>query len=247
MVKIILHGTGAGHPSADRGASAASVTFENGAVLLLDTGEGCSRALLRDGVDPGSIGWTAISHMHADHWAGFPNLVMGWVLGGRTDPVEVFLPPETEEFFRNILIASYLVPERRSFAINFHALELFSLPDGWTLRPFRTSHLDKHRTTAEILGLSFPSFGYILEKNGQKIVFSQDLASESDLQAELPGAQLVICELAHINPARMLHLADKNGVKKVLFTHVPPDPPELPYMVTDVEWTVAHDGMTIKL
>lgn len=247
MVKIILHGTGAGHPSADRGASAASVTFENGDVLLLDTGEGCSRALLRDGIDLNNIGWVAISHMHADHWAGFPNLVMGWALNGRGRPVDVFLPPASEEFFRNILTASYLVPERRSFALNFHELGPCSLPDGWTLRPFRTSHLDKYRQSAEILDLSFPSFGYILENSGQKIVFSQDLASEDDLQLELPGAQLVICELAHINPGRMLQMAGEHGVKKVLFTHVPPDSPGLPDMAPDVDWAVAHDGLTVEL
>ncbi len=125
-MKIILHGTGAGHPSAERGASAASVIFSNGQVLLLDAGEGCSRAMLRDGLVLNNVVAVAISHTHADHWTGLTNLVMGWVLGKRSTPVDLYLPPNTVEFFQNVLKASYLLPERRGFEICYR--DLASVP-----------------------------------------------------------------------------------------------------------------------
>lgn len=245
MLRILLHGTGAGNPSGDRGASAASVAFGDGSILLLDAGEGCSRALLRDGVRLNDIAVVVVSHMHADHWAGLPNLVMGWSLGKRTAPVDLYLPPNSIEFFRTILRKSYVLPDRLDFPLRFQELDFLSLPDGFRLRPFATSHLEKYRAQAEELGLSYPAFGYALEGEGRKVLFSQDIGSEDDLIEELPGSELVICELAHADPARLLALAADAGVGRVVFTHVPPELPSMPAGDVGVEWCVATDGMAL--
>lgn len=247
MLQITLHGTGAGHPSGDRGASAATVRFNGGSVLLLDAGEGCSRALIRDGIALEDIVAAAISHMHADHWAGFPNLVMGWSLGNRTSPVDLYLPPGSIDFFRNVLEFSYILPERLGFPMHFHELNRFELPDGWALRPFRTTHLNGYSSHAERLGLSYPAYGYVLRNGDRKVVFSQDLASEDDLVPELPGAELVVCEMAHVDPARLIRLATDAGVGRVVFTHIPPDGPSLPEERDGIEWLVATDGLMLSL
>ena len=40
--------------------------------LLLDCGATSLIALKRLGIDPASIGWVALSHLHGDHFAGLP-------------------------------------------------------------------------------------------------------------------------------------------------------------------------------
>lgn len=245
MLRILLHGTGAGNPSGDRGASAASITFGDGSVLLLDAGEGCSRALLRDGIRLNDITTVAVSHMHADHWAGLPNLVMGWSLSKRTAPVDLYLPPGSIEFFRTILRTSYVLPERLDFPLHFHELCPIALPDDFRLRPFGTSHLEKYRAQAAEFKLSYPAFGYVLEREGMKLLFSQDIGSEDDLTEELSGSQLVVCELTHVDPARLLALAADAGVGRVVFTHVPPELPAMPSDDAGIEWSVGRDGMEL--
>lgn len=247
MARIILHGTGAGHPSGDRGASAATVGFSDGSRLLLDAGEGCSRAMIRDGLDLLDVSTVVVSHMHADHWAGIPNLVMGWALNGRTEPVDLYLPPGTETFFAEMLLTAYMTPRRLGFDIRYHELAPVSLPDGMRLRPFRTAHLDKYEDLARKHSLSFPSFGYVLECDSRKILFSQDIASEEDLRPELEGTELLICDMAHVDPSRVLALAAEHGVGRVIFTHVPPNPRNVIAPKNGPSWSVAYDGEHIAL
>lgn len=247
MAHIILHGTGAGNPSGDRGASAASVRFADGSVLLLDAGEGCSRAMLRDGLRLNDIATIAVSHTHADHWTGLPNLMMALSLGKRTDPIDLYVPPGSADFFRTVFQTSYILPERTGFELRLHDLGPVPLPDGFRLRPFATSHLDKLRDRAGELALPFPAFGYVLEREGRKILFSQDLGSEDDLAGELPGCDLVICELAHVDPARLLALASAAGVRNVVFTHVPPEMPDMSPAGRHPDWMVASDGTILSL
>ncbi len=78
-------------------------------------------------------------------------------------------------------------------------------------------------------------------------MFSQDLASENDLIPELIGAELVICELSHINPSRLLTLAQKNNVPRVVFTHVPPVLPVMPDEANGDIWSIAVDGDVVEL
>ncbi len=249
-MNIILHGTGAGTPSGNRGASAATVAFDGGSLLLIDAGEGCSRSMMRDGRNLNDVAVVAVSHMHADHWAGLPNLVMGWSIGQRHDPVDIYLPPRSLNFFRSALSSSLMLETRLPFELRMQELKTIPLSDEWRLRPFRTSHLDKYAEQAEAKSLPFPAFGFVLEREGRKIVFSQDLGSEADLEPELEGTELLICEAAHVDLRRTLELAREAGVSRLVFTHVPPEREsgfESLGREGSVEWSVAEEGVRIPL
>ena len=41
------------------------------APLLIDCGATSMPALKRAGIDPASLGWVALSHLHGDHFGGF--------------------------------------------------------------------------------------------------------------------------------------------------------------------------------
>ncbi|MGE3802244.1 MAG: MBL fold metallo-hydrolase [Candidatus Kapaibacterium sp.] len=250
-MNIILHGTGAGTPSGNRGASSATFRFDSGDVLLVDAGEGCSRAMIRDGRNLHEITTVVVSHMHVDHWTGLPNLVMAWIIGGREAPVDLYLPPRSLNFFRSILSNSWMLQKRLPFDLRLRELQPLQLPEEWSLRPFRTSHLDKFIGTEEADILSFPSFGFVLESGGRKILFSQDIGSEQDLDGEILGTELLICESAHVNLSHIVERARDAGVSRLIFTHIPPEREGAFEKITldggGLDWSVAEDGLIIPL
>ena len=249
-MNVLFHGTGSGYPSATRGASAASLLFSDSRSLLIDAGEGCSRAMLRDGLELNNVTNVVISHTHADHWTGLPNLVMGWVLHKRRTPVHLFLPPKSHELIRLALEKSWLLESRRSFELVIENLQSIDLPDRWNLRPFRTTHLDKYTHQVAQKSLPFPSYGFVVESPEKKILFSQDIASESDIASELIGADIVVCESAHVDLVQVLSLAEEASVSKVIFTHIPPyREEELRHLKKreKVDWICAEDGMVLSL
>ncbi len=244
-MRIVFHGTGAGEPSADRGASALSVASANGDILLLDAGEACSRAMIRDGIDLRRITTVAISHTHADHWCGLPALLVAWAMARRTEPVDLYLPPGSLDFFDTIFTTSYTLPDRLPFSLNFHELAPFVLGDDWEVTPFPTTHLDRYKGIAGEHGIPYPAFGYQLTHGERRVIFSQDIGSVNDLAGIMAGAELVVCEATHIEPRELLLLAREKNVKHVVFTHIPPDESNMPNideMFDGVTWQIVRDG-----
>lgn len=246
-MNLTLHGTGAGEPGGDRLASAASARFDDGSLLLLDAGEGCSRAMLRDGVDPQRVATVAISHMHADHWCGYPNLLMAWVGGKREEPVTVHVPPGMRDFFEQLHHASYLFRERLTFDLEYRDLAPFDLRDGWRVEPFPTTHLESVEELAAKYHSPTTAYGYLLMKEARKIVLSQDIKREEDLHPVIDGAELLICEAAHVKPENILTMARRHGVKKVIFTHIPPRDVEFPERFEGIDWSIARDGERVAI
>lgn len=243
---LTLHGTGAGVPSADRSASALSATFADGSVVLFDAGEGCSRPMLRDGVDLDRITTVAISHLHPDHWLGLPNLVIVWAVNRRPGSVRILVPPGSEQLVRDILLRSYIFPEWLTTRLDVQALSAFDMPDGWRATPFATTHLAPYLELSRRYGNPPEAFGYLLQNGERRVVLSQDIGSVVDLEPHVAGAELLVCEAAHIDPLRVLELAADLSVARVVFTHVPPVV-SFPATFAGVRWSVASEGERIEL
>lgn len=249
---LTLHGTGAGAPNGDRMASALSATFNDGSVVLFDCGEAASRSMLRDGVDPTRVASVLISHFHPDHWTGLPQLCIALEISKRTAPLFVHHPPGSEPFLRNVLLHSHLFLEELPFVVNFRAvapgmLATVTLPDGWSAEFFPTTHFARSAERARRHGLPDTAYGYLLRNGGRRVVLSQDIGSENDLVEVMEGAELLVCESAHINAENLLALASERGVKRVVFTHVPPTGASFPESFEGIEWSVASDGERIEL
>lgn len=244
---LTLHGTGAGDPGGDRMASALTATFDDGSIVLFDAGEGCSRAMLRDGIDLMRIDAVAISHMHADHWAGMPNLLMAWSVNKRREPVVIYIPEGTADFFERILTISYNFRERLTYEVTYVTHRSFPLREGWSASTFATHHLDSVREFAEKHHVPTTAFGYLLTNGDRKIVLSQDIGGIDDLRGVIDDAELLVCESAHVEPREALDRARDARVRRVIFTHVPPTPPAFPDDFSGVEWSVASDGDRLDL
>src|SRR6266849_3195254 len=93
--QIVLLGTGTPRPDPQRSGPATAIVV-NGTPYLVDAGPGVVRraaAAYRKGVTaigPAAAGLRTVflTHLHADHTAGYPDLILTpWILG-RTQPID---------------------------------------------------------------------------------------------------------------------------------------------------------------
>lgn len=243
---LTLHGTGAGIPNRHRLASCISARFANGDRVVFDVGEGASRAMVRDGVDLDSIVTVAVSHMHADHWAGLPGLLTAWNAFDRVRPVDLFLPPGTEDFFARLFLEALQFPQKRAFELHAHRLRDVDLPDGWRLEPFATTHVDRLRDAAREHGIVPTAHGYRLRNGERSVVISADIGAVDDLNGQMDDADLLICESSHVEPLHVLEAASTAGVRRLIFTHVA-DEQSFPIHYDALNWCVAVDGYQVPV
>lgn len=252
-VEVVFHGTGAGHPSADRGASCTS--FRSGdTTVVVDAGEGATRAMMRDGIDLQSIDFLFLSHYHPDHWTGIPSLVMAWALTARHSPVTLFVPTGSAEFVERVLQYSWLGIRPMDYQLSIEEYEASDrLQAGsFELIPCATSHLKKYEAEGEIQGLAGPAYGVTLLCDTVKIHATQDIGSESDLEILVDDLDLLICEASHADPRSVIRMASDRKCRRIIFTHIPPDREELIGLVEaenkgkgSTEVIVAYDGRSI--
>ncbi len=102
QTRVVMLGTGTPNADPDRSGPAVAIVV-NGASYLVDAGPGIvRRAALAQRVDsipalaPAKLERVFITHLHSDHTAGLPDLILTpWVLE-RAVPLEVYGPPRTK-------------------------------------------------------------------------------------------------------------------------------------------------------
>jgi hypothetical protein len=91
----------------------------------------------------------------------------------------------------------------------------------------------------------------VVEQQGNRVLFTQDVGSEEDVLPLVAGCSLVVCEAAHIDPYRIIDRASANAVPHVVFTHIPPDREEEMRAVqaqeSGTQVRIAEDGFQLAL
>ena len=106
MIDVCLVGTGGTVPLPGR-ALAAGLVRVGGRMLLIDCGEGTQVAMRAPGWGFGGLEAIMLTHVHADHVAGLPGLLLTLGLSGRTAPLDVYGAKWTLEVTRALTV---LVP-----------------------------------------------------------------------------------------------------------------------------------------
>jgi len=109
--RIVLLGTGNPKPDPDRSGPATAIVV-NGSAYLIDFGPGVVRraaaAVMDRGVsalEPTNLRVVFVTHLHSDHTAGYPDLILTpWVMG-RSVPLEVYGPKGIKAMTGHILAA----------------------------------------------------------------------------------------------------------------------------------------------
>jgi ribonuclease Z len=224
-VKIKFLGTGSGKTSLNRYHSSFLITSSNNN-LLVDCGDGISKAILRQNIDFNSINSILISHFHADHFSGLPSLITQMKLISRKNDLAIFVHRSEKDFLVDFIFHTYLFKERMTFN-----LKIISFDEGAELKlngslsfvSRLNSHLDKYRKYDKENKLSFASLSFLFKDYENSVVYSGDVGGESDLYLFDQRVDWFIAETTHINKENILDLHDKSNPSKLILTHIGDD------------------------
>lgn len=198
--KIVLLGTGTPNAEPDRsGPSVAIIVGDRS--YLVDFGPGVVRravAAFQSGIKElavQNLTRAFLTHLHSDHAAGYPDLILTpWVLG-REEPLEAYGPPELASMTKSLLLAynedileriSGLQPSNSTgFNVNAHEIEPgFTYDDKYiNVEAFAVNHG------------SLSAFGYKFYAPDRTITISGDTAPYDGIVENYRGSDVLIHEV----------------------------------------------------
>ena len=101
MIDLLLLGNGSMQPLPHRWLSSLLVRV-GGELILFDCGEGTQIVYRKFGWGFRRLSAICFSHWHADHIAGLPGILFSMANAGRTEPVHIYGPAETERVVRGL-------------------------------------------------------------------------------------------------------------------------------------------------
>jgi ribonuclease BN (tRNA processing enzyme) len=102
--RLVLLGTGTPNAEPSRSGPAAAVVVGD-QPYVVDFGPGVVRRTVGAGLDPKKLTRAFLTHLHSDHTAGYPDLILTpWTLE-REEPLEVYGPPGLRAMTERLLAA----------------------------------------------------------------------------------------------------------------------------------------------
>jgi len=222
-VKITFLGTSSGKTSLDRFHSSLLFTSEK-YNLLVDTGDGISRALISNGINFCELNGILYTHLHADHFSGLPALIVQMKMMNRNEPLDIFIHESLKTIVEEFLLRSYLLTERMGFEIRYKTFndnEHFSITDEFSFLTRKNSHLVKfEKYSTRYPSLSLYSASFLFETRDIKVIYTSDIGLEEDLllfREFIPD--IYISEMTHISIAAIIESVIKINLGKVYLTH----------------------------
>lgn len=213
--------------------------------MLIDCGASALAALKREGLDPRSIGFVALSHLHGDHFGGLPWLILDGRFSERSMPLEIAGPPSTRERLNQVVAGLYPGAAEAELPFELRFAELVAgTPRELgpaTVTPIEVSHES-----------GAPSYSLRVEYAGKVIAYSGDTAWTDSLREAARGADLFICECnyfdeevpGHLNYRTLVEHRSELDCKRLVLTHMGDDMLE---RLGQVEFEAAADGLTIAV
>lgn len=223
MLKIKFIGTGSAKASLKRNFTSLlfQISSEN---ILIDCGEGISKALLQQNIDLNLIDKIIISHLHSDHFAGLSGLLTNFKLAVRSKPVQVITHKSILPFIKNFLFSSFIIPERMNYEIRFEAFDYnqeIILTDDLKFITKQNSHLDKYKIHSQGYELFLASPSFLFTYLDKKIYFTSDIGSADDLLLFSEPINILICEITHIEPGELITSIKKLKPSETYLIHIP--------------------------
>jgi ribonuclease Z len=137
-MRIIFLGTAGSWPTKERSASAIALDTER-ELVLFDCGEGTQRQFFQSPVSFMKVRRVFITHFHGDHFLGLPGLIQSMCLNNRTEPLDVYGPPDTRDMMERVLGLGYFTLR---FPVHVHPLQPGAEVelDGYTVRTGPATH-----------------------------------------------------------------------------------------------------------
>jgi len=216
-----------------------------GAPLLIDCGASSLIAMRRLGIDPRTIGAIVVTHLHGDHFAGIPFLVLDGQFGGRTSPLTIAGPPGTQGRIESAMEVRFpgSTNVRRRFQVavaEFANGRSASIGDAM-VTPFEVEHAS-----------GAPPFAVRVEYGGKIISYSGDTQWTDALIEAANGADLFIAEAYFFEKQIKYHLDYRTlqehraelGCRRLVLTHLSGD--TLRHR-SEIDAECTDDGTIIRL
>ena len=213
--------------------------------VLVDCGASSLVAMRRFGVDPNDVDAVLLTHLHGDHFAGVPFLVLDGQFRRRSRPLTVVGPPGVEDRVREAMEVLFAGASRveRKFAVSFvewrdrapQALGAF------TATPFEVVHAS-----------GSPPYALRIACDGKTLAYSGDTEWTDALVDAARAADLFVAEAYfyekkikyHLDLATMLEHREQLACRRLVVTHMNDDMlRRLPGLAVEA----AHDGKVIAL
>ena len=214
-------------------------------LLLLDCGATSLVAMRRAGVEPGDVGWVALTHLHGDHFGGLPFLILDGQFRRRTRPLVVAGPPGVGARLEAAMEVFF--PGSTGVARRF-ATELVEL------RPGEPAPLGRARVSAfpVVHPSGAPSYALRVECGGRVVAYSGDTEWTDALREAARGADLFVCEAYtfdrpvkyHLDYATIRREAPGLGCRRLVLTHMGP---EMLARADEAEHERAADGAILEV
>ncbi len=216
------------------------------ATALLDCGPTSLLALKREGLTAADVDHIFLSHLHGDHFAGLPFLLIANVYDSpRTRPLHVVGPPGTEQRIMDLYRAMYRDISRRPLPFALECTETAGNEtldfDGMSVSAFQVPHQEH-----EI------SLGLKVYSEGKKVLYSGDTGWTETLVEQSQDTDLFICECCffetrmdfHLDYPRIAENRDRFGCKRLILTHIGR---EVASRLGDVECEISSDRMVVEV
>jgi ribonuclease BN (tRNA processing enzyme) len=246
VTRVWLRVIGSGDAFSSGGRFQTALLLEGGEEsVLIDCGATTLTALKREAIDPASLGWVALSHLHGDHFGGLPWMILDGQFARRTKPLVVAGPPGVEWRLKDAFEALYpgAFGAERPFELRFVEL-----------RERAPAELGPAVVTAfEVLhGSGATPNALRIEYGARTVAYSGDTEWTDALIEVARGADLFICECnffdkqvpGHLNYTTLAAKRDQLDCGRLVLTHMSQD---MLSHLGELELEAAADGMVIEL
>jgi ribonuclease Z len=212
-LKVTLLGTGSPPPEIERFGPATLV--EAGTEqLLFDVGRGVTQRLRQINISLNDVDALFLSHLHADHTVGIPDLWLTTFLDNRSVTFHVFGPEGTNDMMLNLRRA-YRADSRIETAaagtVSHHIAEgVVYKQNGVTVTAFSVDHAAG----------STRAFGYRIDYARRSVVISGDTRPSENLVKFAQGADVLIHEVIAARPAA---LSASERARQTVSIHTSPE------------------------
>ncbi len=256
-MELTFIGTGSGKASLKREHSSILISSKK-FNLLVDAGDGISKAFLKAGIDFNSIDGIIFSHFHPDHYTGLAALIVQMKMYNRTESLSIYVHEDLVNVIRNFLINSYLFPERLGFKIIYEPFTIkksFIVNDEIEILADQNSHLTELTEYENYSNISFACLSFLFKVGVNKIHYTGDVGGKDDLYLFIEmKADIFITETTHISFDEILIAAERINPTKIILTHITEenesklnfDLKQLPEKVRK-KIIIASDGLKINL
>jgi ribonuclease BN (tRNA processing enzyme) len=201
--RLITLGTVAGPPPRPHRAQSSNLLIVNGALYVIDAGDGVARRIAKAGFNVRDVGTIFITHHHDDHTAGLGTLMSAAWDNQRTTPINVYGPPRTEDLVKaavqyftisaeiRIADGGRTVPIERLFFGHDVGPGLVYQDSNIKVTAIENTHFAFHKGAAVD---KHKSYSYRFETPGRVIVFTGDSGPNEALTELARGADVLVSE-----------------------------------------------------